>query len=72
MQHMPLPPDDQAPGTTIEIDRITVAALRPFAKARDVCVARLVRDLVRTVVAEDLVDAVLDDGVHVQARSESS
>jgi hypothetical protein len=49
------------PALSIEIEHTTVAALRPEARRRDVSVARLVYNLLGTIVADGLVTAVLDD-----------
>jgi transposase len=39
------------------------AYLHPYARARDVDVLKLAEQILRTVCAHDLVNAVLDDGV---------
>jgi hypothetical protein len=61
---------DARPGATVEIDRQTCLELRRYARARDVNVARLIQDLIHVVVAENLVDACLDDGTRVASRDQ--
>lgn len=46
----------------IDIDRATVAALRPEAWARQVSVNDLIRRVLDVVAADGLVGAILDDG----------
>lgn len=55
------PARQEHPGLVIELDYALVAALRPEAKARDVPVSRLVRDLLDTIATDRLTGAILDD-----------
>lgn len=45
----------------IEIDRLDVARLTPYAEQRRISVNKLIRQLVNVIAEADLVDAVLDD-----------
>ena len=45
----------------IEVDHSVVTGLRKAAARRDTSVARLASDLLDTIVADDLVQAILDD-----------
>jgi hypothetical protein len=46
----------------VRIDRTVLAALRPHAAKRRMLPTALIRDLLHSIVDENLIDAVLDDG----------
>jgi hypothetical protein len=46
---------------TIDVDRDILMKLRPDAVLRDTPVTRLINDLLKTIAADRLVTAVLDD-----------